>query len=267
MHGEQAEGQNKAGLTGGADPRLKLAVLALWSVELALSPSLRPALLGLAGSLAFAWAAGALGDPSFYRRLAAVNGFLLFVWLLVPFSVPGAGAPAAMILGLEASREGVGLSALISVKAAGITMGALALTRGAPALRLLAAARALGAPEKAVALTLMTVRYIAVMGHEYSRLRNAMRVRGFSARISLHCLKSFANLAGMLLVRGIERAERVRAAMLCRGWQGRFWIRTGFRCRGRDLAFAALAFALSAVQAAAALAGPEALAGAAEALT
>jgi cobalt/nickel transport system permease protein len=220
-------------------------VLVLWSVELALVPDLGAALLGLGGSACFAALSGALRDGSFWTRLLGVNAFLVFIWLLMPFSV--GGEAVARFWGLTVTREGLEFSGLVTVKALGITAGAMALTRSSSVLELLAAARALGAPEKAVALTLMTARYVSVVGREYQRLRNAMRVRGFSARISLHTLRSFANLSGMLLVRGIERAERVRSAMLCRGWTGRFWIRTAFSCGLGDLAFAALALGLSAV--------------------
>jgi cobalt/nickel transport system permease protein len=246
----EAGGERTAGgLLGGLDPRIRLAVLVLWSVELALAPGLRPALLGLAGSLVFAAAGGALGDPRFWRRLLAVNGFLVLVWLLLPFSFSVPGDAAFSIWGLEATRQGVELSSLISVKALGVTAGALALTRAVSVQELLAAARALGAPEKAAALAFLTARYVSVVGREYRRLRNAMKARGFRARASLHSLRSLGALAGMLLLRGVERAERVRAAMLCRGWAGRFWIRASFRAGPGDLAFALLVLALSAVAA------------------
>jgi cobalt/nickel transport system permease protein len=231
-------------------------VLVLWSVELALVPTLTAAAAGLAGSLCFAAVSGALRDRGFYGRLLAANGFLVFIWLLLPLSFSAGGERVFSFRGLAVTGEGLALSGLITLKALGITTGAMALTRATPALELLAAARSLGAPERAVALTLMTVRYISVVGREYQRLRNAMKVRGFSAKISLHTLRSFGSLAGMLLVRGIERAERVRAAMLCRGWTGRFWIRTGFRFRSGDLGFAFLALALSAAAAFFALPDP-----------
>ncbi|MDR2612778.1 MAG: energy-coupling factor transporter transmembrane protein EcfT [Deltaproteobacteria bacterium] len=238
------------GVLRGLDPRLKLAVLVLWSVELALAPALEGALLGLAGSLCLAALAGALADRDFWKRLLAVNSFLVFVWILLPFTVPGRGGSEALLPGLAASREGAALAARISVKALGVTAGALALLRVSSVTELASAARALGAPEKAAALCLLTSRYVAVVGREFGRLRNAMKVRGFSPRMDLHTFRSLANLTGMLLVRGVERAERVRSAMLCRGWTGRFWIRQGYRSRPRDLAFACLSLALSALVAA-----------------
>jgi cobalt/nickel transport system permease protein len=159
--------------------------LVLWSVELALVTDLGAALLGLGGSACFAALSGALGDGSFWTRLLGVNALLVFIWLLLmPFSV--GGEAVARFWGLTVTREGLELSGLVTVKALGMTAGAMALTRTSSVLELLAAARELEAPEKAVALTLMTARYVSVVGREYQRLRNAMRVRGLSARISIH---------------------------------------------------------------------------------
>jgi cobalt/nickel transport system permease protein len=87
----------------------------------------------------------------------------------------------------------------------------------------LAAARALGAPEKLAAMLSLMTRYVTVIRDEFERLVWAMKIRGFKASTSLHCLRSYANLAGVLLVRGLDRGERVYAAMLCRGYKGRFY--------------------------------------------
>ena len=49
-----------------------------------------------------------------------------------------------------------------------------------------------------------------------------MRARGFRPRTSRHTWRSYGNLMGMLLVRALERAQRVEEAMLCRGYNGAF---------------------------------------------
>jgi cobalt/nickel transport system permease protein len=43
------------------------------------------------------------------------------------------------------------------------------------------------------------------------------------------------NVTGTLLVRSLERAERVGQAMRCRGFDGRFHSLAEFRTRGRDV--------------------------------
>jgi cobalt/nickel transport system permease protein len=83
-------------------------------------------------------------------------------------------------------------------------------------------------------LLLFTYRYIYVFEQEYRRLVQAMKIRGFQARTNLHTYRSYAYLAAMLLVRSFDRAERVFAAMRCRGFNGTFYSLKSFSWQRRD---------------------------------
>jgi cobalt/nickel transport system permease protein len=187
------------------------------------------------------------------KRTLAINSFLVFVWLFLPFSFSSPGSVVYALGPLKATQEGLDLTVLISLKALAITLGALAITGSSEPFDLLAGARGLGAPEKLVALLSLMTRYIHVIAQQCARLRQAMKVRGFRPGTNLHTLRSYANLAGLLLVRGIDRAERVQAAMLCRGYDGRFWVRADFRLKRLDLGvawlFLALGLAVAAIDA------------------
>ena len=91
-------------------------------------------------------------------------------------------------------------------------------------------------------LLLFTVRAIDLIGREYRTLRAAMRVRAFRMRTSVHVWRSMGYLFGMLLVRSLERSERIVAAMRCRGFAGQFPSLT----EPRPLAPADAAFAVAA---------------------
>jgi cobalt/nickel transport system permease protein len=93
-------------------------------------------------------------------------------------------------------------------------------------------------PDKIVQMLLFTVRYFSVIHQEYHRLRSAMKVRGFRPRTNLHTYRSYGYLVGMLLVSTYERSKRIYAAMLCRGFKGRFYTLDHFTLSRRDLAFA-----------------------------
>ena len=212
--------------TGGGflvrlDPRVKLIALVVWSFVLALATGFPGALAGLGGSVVLAVLSGPERPWAFLRRLVAINFFLLFIWLVLPFSMPG--EPLAHFGPLTLTRQGLLLTARLSVQAVGITLAAMAITTTTSVMELTAAARALGAPEKLAAMLSLMTRYVTVIRDEFDRLVWAMKIRGFKASTSLHCLKSYANLAGVLLVRGLDRGERVYAAMLCRGYKGRFY--------------------------------------------
>ncbi|MDR1164882.1 MAG: cobalt ECF transporter T component CbiQ [Deltaproteobacteria bacterium] len=228
------------------DSRIKLLFMAGWSVLLAVQNNQAAAYWGLGGSALIAALAGQIFRLAFWRKIFLVNVFLLFIWLAIPFSFSVPGETLWVAGGVAVTREGVSLALLLSVKALSITMGALALAAASDVLELLGGARALGVPEKVVSLMLLMTRYVAVVGHEFGRLRDAMRIRGFRARFSLHSLRSLANLCGALLVRGFERAERVYAAMLCRGYKGKFYFAKSSRLTRADLLFAVLALLLGA---------------------
>jgi cobalt/nickel transport system permease protein len=213
-------------------------------VALAVLHSVGAASAGLLCSGVLGLLSGRLLSLSSVRKILGVNLFLVFIWLFMPFSF-GDGEAIWRVMGLTATREGLDLSILISLKALSITLGAASILGGSSVYTILIGTRALGLPEKIVALMLLMSRYIQVVGDEYRRLRNAMRIRGFTPRLSAHSLKSLANLCGMLLVRGFERADRVLSAMLCRGYTGRFWLRPRLRLGGGDLAFLILFLALT----------------------
>jgi cobalt/nickel transport system permease protein len=111
----------------------------------------------------------------------------------------------------------------------------MSITLSTGIFELMAGAKALGAPEKLLAMLALMTRYVKVVGSEYERLIWAIKIRGFSPSLTLHTLKTYANLAGILLVRGIDRAERVHAAMLCRGYRGRLYFDTTLEMTKVDL--------------------------------
>ena len=116
----------------------------------------------------------------------------------------------------------------------------LVLLATAPLDATLKAAHALYVPGVLVQLAVLTYRYLFVLAGELGRLRLALRVRGYRNRATRHSYRTVGHVAGTLLVRSYERAERVGQAMRCRGFDGRFRTLTEFRTTPRDL----LAFVL-----------------------
>ncbi len=145
------------------------------------------------------------------------------------------------------SWHGVEAALLLTAKA--ITLITLFLTAQAtaPLETTLKAAHALRIPGLLVQLGLLTYRYVFVLADELRRLRIALRVRGYRNRVRRHSYRTAGHVAGTLLVRGYERAERVGQAMRCRGFDGQFRSLTAFATRPADV----MAFLLFVVSAAA----------------
>jgi cobalt/nickel transport system permease protein len=218
------------------DPRGRVVVAVAFAVLIAVSR--RFGVLGAGLALAVIGAAVArLPVRATLKRLRALNLFLLLFWLVVPLTTPG---EALLALGpLRWSLPGVLLAARLTLKANAIVLMLTVLVGTVETPTLGHALHHLRVPDKLVHLLLFTVRYIDLIHHEYGRLRAAMRVRGFRPRMSVHTYRTFGNLVGMLLVRSFDRAERVVAAMKCRGFSGRFFLLTHFAFERRDALFAA----------------------------
>ncbi len=175
-----------------------------------------------------------------FKRLGAVNFFILFLWLVLPFSFSYPGETVAALGPLEVTRQGLELALLLTIKGNAVALGAIAFFGKSSVYELSAAALRLGAPEKMTAILVLMFRYIQVIGQEYARLRLAMKARGFRPAMNMHSYRSYAGLIGMLLVRSLDRAARIHAAMRCRGYNGRLWLSGDFRFKKTDWALSFL---------------------------
>ncbi|MCB1754219.1 MAG: cobalt ECF transporter T component CbiQ [Gammaproteobacteria bacterium] len=155
-----------------------------------------------------------------WRRMLHVEAFLILLFLTLPFTVPGR---TVLTLGpFDASAEGFTFAALIACKVSASVLTILVLLGSVEAMHLGGALHALRVPEPIVRLFVLTVRYLSVISGEARRLQEAMRARAFRPGSNRHSWRSYGNLLGMLLVRALDRAQRVEGAMLCRGFSGRF---------------------------------------------
>ncbi|MFN4258645.1 MAG: cobalt ECF transporter T component CbiQ [Gemmataceae bacterium] len=170
----------------------------------------------------------------FGLRLGVVAVGLAPFVLLLPFVL--GKEPAWPLLGpIRFSLPGLWTALLLVCKAMTITTLVLALLVSVPLPTLFQAAQSLRIPGLLVQLALLTYRYIFVLADELRRLRLAMRLRGFRNRPNRHSYRTLGNVAGTLLVRSSERAERVGQAMRCRGYDGRFRALTDFRTTIADI--------------------------------
>lgn len=222
------------------DPRTRLAGVMLLSIPAALAQTMETACAALGIGTLLTLLAG-LSLSRVGKRLLAINAFVLFLWLFLPFSLPG---HTVWSFGpLHATVPGFRLALLLTIKTNAISLMLMPLLGTIPVQTLGPAMQKMGVPPKLCHLLLFTYRYIFVIHHEYRTMRRAMRARGFHPRTDMHTYRSFAWLAGMLLVKSWDRAERVNNAMRCRGFKGKFHSLAEFAFCRMDHAFGML-FAL-----------------------
>ncbi|ATF18219.1 cobalt ECF transporter T component CbiQ [Phaeobacter gallaeciensis] len=227
------------------DPRMRIVMTAVYAVVVVSLSNLwvLSAALGLS-----MWLLVFSGLPprKTLKQMAMMDSFIVFMLVLLPFTVPG--SPVFSVWGLEASLEGLLRAAEIALTANAVILAVMTLVGSMEPVTMGHALFALKTPERLVHLMMFTIRYIDVLREEYQRLRTSMKLRGFRPGTNWHTYRSYGYLVGMMLVRAIERSERILAAMKCRGFSGRIILLESFSMRRADWFFvAALSAALTAL--------------------
>lgn len=214
------------------DPRIKTVIAILFSIVVAVADRFSVLLLGLLFSIGLI-AIARLSIKEISYRLLIVNGFILLLWVFLPFTFPG---EILFSLGkLNASKDGVMYALLITTKSNTIILACIALLATSSIFTLVYALRHLYIPEKLIHLFFFCYRYIHVIHLEYVRLMNAMKIRCFKPKTNMHTYRTYAYLVGMLLLKSYDRSERVYKAMLCRGFKGKLWVLDRFSLKKSDL--------------------------------
>ena len=148
------------------------------------------------------------------RKLILVSPFVLFIGIFNPFF------DQDILLQIGTLRVSGGWISLISILLRFmLTVGAALLliaTTGFPAICM--ALEKLGAPRIFAVQLLMLYRYIFLLIEEAIRMLRAYTLRSFSAKkIRYHVFKQ---ILGNLLLRTIDRAQRIHLAMLSRAFTG-----------------------------------------------
>lgn len=230
------------GFIDRVDPRARIVAALAFSVMVGVAVNDFTTLGTAAGAAVLGATLSGLSPLEVLRRLTPVNLFVLLLFALVPWTIRGAETDGSSLVTLGPvayCEEGFLLACTIALKANAVVLALVALLGTLEMITVGHALSHLRVPDKLTHLLLFTVRYLGVLRREYSRLRAAMKARGFRPRMSLHTYRSYGYLVGMLLVRSVDRSERILAAMKCRGFRGRFYLLDHFAFSFRDAWFAA----------------------------
>jgi cobalt/nickel transport system permease protein len=114
------------------------------------------------------------------------------------------------------------LAALILVASTGFHSVCMALGR-------------FGVPSSLVVQLLFLFRYVFVLIDEASRMVRARSLRSFGKRGM--GIKVFSSMVGQLLLRTLDRAQRIHSAMLCRGFDGEIRVLSPMKLGLGDVSF------------------------------
>ena len=207
----------KQSLLQKIDPRARITCTLLFAFAVVLSDQLIALILALTISVIVAFIAK-LAVVTTLKRMAAMDMFMLYLLLMLPFTVPGDSF--ITLFGLEGSWQGLEQGIKITLKANAVVLMLFATVANLSSSALGSALQALKVSNKLIQLLLFTLRYLSVIEDEYSRLRRSMRARAFVMKFNWHSWKTIGNLIAMLLVRSLHRSQRILKAMKCRGYNG-----------------------------------------------
>lgn len=219
------------------DPRIRIVTVTVYTLIVALSAQFATLLAALGLSVTLVLVVRPDGE-AFFKRLVAINGFLLLLWLVLPVTFQNS---TVFKLGpVNVYLSGIIITAQITLKTNAIVLALISLISTMPLSTFGSALDRLGLPNKIVHLLLMTYRYSFVIEQEYHRLLRAAQIRGFRPKSNLHTYKTYAYIVGMLFVRSSLRADHVYNAMCCRGFKQKFYCLQEFESDRNDFVFAAV---------------------------
>lgn len=212
------------------DARVKIIFTLAFILALSLSPT--GAWAGYFLFFTLILSAAILQGTSLKALLGRSLFSLVFILSALPllFTAPGERLPLHLTQSLTISISLPGLERFLSigVKAWLSILAALLLTERTPVPDLLLAFQRLHIPRIFIAILSLMWRYLFVIREEALSLLHARASRsasqpGSAARSGGHVLwraRVTGGMAGSLLLRSMERADRVYAAMLSRGYNG-----------------------------------------------
>lgn len=203
--------------------------------------------------VALVWTAAILSGVGpirvFLRSLVA----LPFILIALPtvFTKPGDSLfdVSLGLFTLTGTVEGLEFFTSVLIKSWVSVTAAVVLTSTTPALRLLAALRALKIPEILVVVVMLMYRYLFVLVDEAQRMLRSRAARSAgvgkgSGGSVVWRARSAGGMAGSLFIRTMDRTERIYMAMLARGYDGTIRLREASPVTGYAVAATALALAL-----------------------
>lgn len=165
------------------------------------------------------------------RKLLIVSPFVIFIGIFNPF------LDREIILQLGSLQVTGGWLSLLSILLRfTLTVGAALLliaTTGFPAI--CTAIVKLGVPRVFAVQLLLLYRYVFVLIEESIRMLRAYSLRSFSNKMMGY--RVFRQLLGNLLLRTLDRAQRIHMAMLSRAFNGEIHIIRQFSFGWRELLF------------------------------
>lgn len=233
------------------DPRLKVILTFVFIFTVSLSPVGHFVTYGVQFACVMLAVALAGLRPGYVLRRSAVALPFALAAVALPFTVPGKVWVTLPIWGgLSITEPGALRFLTILVKSSISVQMAILLVATTAFPDILWGLRALRVPQPLIAIVGFMYRYLFVLIDEATRLLRARAARsataaGMTGGGSLWWRGKVAGrMVGSLLLRSLERSERIYLAMVARGYQGQIRVLSAAKLRRQDVLITAIGVTL-----------------------
>jgi cobalt/nickel transport system permease protein len=212
------------------DPRVKVLTAALFVVcVVSFDKYVIAAMLPFALVLSLLMGLGGIPAHCILRKVALISPLAILLGLFNPFL----DQQTLLHLGPIAVSGGW-MSFLSILLRFCLTVGAMLMLVATTGFNgVCMAMEKMGMPKIFAVQLLLLYRYIFVLMDEGQRMYRARALRSFQGRGT--DMKTFGHLIGGLLLRTLDRGQRIHLAMLCRGFDGTIRTRQAPRLTVRDI--------------------------------
>ena len=205
------------------DPRTKLVTTFLFITAVALTPPDGWPSYALHVAILAIWLLLSRVPVSYVlKRSLVVLPFVVLIAIFIPFFHEGevAGSYNIWLWQVSVTYSGLEILRNILIRAWLSILSLILLTSTTRLPELLRGLEQLHMPKVIVMLLSFMYRYIFVLVDEVMRMKQARDSRNFGGRRWWQ-IRTIGNMIGTLFIRSYERGERVYAAMVARGFDGR----------------------------------------------
>jgi len=174
-----------------------------------------------------------------FRRSLIIFPFVIMIAIFIPFFKQGQEVVSYNIGAwhIAITYEGLSLLLNVIVRSWLCILCLIVLSSSTRFEELLHGMHRLKVPQVFVQITSFMYRYMFVLADQAMRMQMARDSRNFGAN-RRNIFKTMGNMIGMLFIRSYERAERIYAAMLSRGYNGDIIVVNQLEFRIPDACFA-----------------------------
>ncbi|MFW5804511.1 MAG: cobalt ECF transporter T component CbiQ [bacterium] len=214
------------------DPRAKIVCLLILIFSIVMITDIKVLFIGFISSITLVLICK-IPVGFIIKRLKWVLFFVFALLVIIP--ITSSGNVIFTLSFITVTKQGLILASTISLKALSATLLVFPMISTMPFITFIRALEQLKIPSKLVQMISFIYRYIFVISDELHKTRLSVQSRNVKKKSYFFKNKILGSIIGMIIIRSYERGERIRDAMLSRGYNGKIRTIHSFKLHKLDI--------------------------------